>query len=210
MNDPSSQSLPGFPKQDLPKQNLEDWLASRLLPLPQAGVAIATLAPRLRPASVLVPIVARADAPTVLLTVRSKTLSKHAGQIAFPGGQVDPGDADVVATALRETWEETGITREFITPVGTLEPVESITGFLMFPIVAVVDGRFTATPSPSEVASIFEVPLAFVTDATNQIRKSGTFAGRSRDYYSIPYDAYDIWGATARILVDLGRRLWGE
>ncbi len=170
---------------------------------------MAPLAPRLQPAGVLVPIVARADAPSILLTVRSQTLAKHAGQIAFPGGRVDPGDADVVATALRETWEETGIDRAFITPVGALAPVESVTGFLMFPVVAVVHEGFAAAPNPGEVASIFEAPLAFVTDAANQIRKTDTFAGRQRDYYSIPYDTHDIWGATARILVDLGRRLWG-
>ncbi len=186
------------------RPDLEAWLSSRLLPLPRAGIAVE---PRLRPAGVLVPIVARPDAPSVLLTVRSKTLSKHAGQIAFPGGQVEPGDADVVATALRETWEETGIGHEFITPVGALEPVESVTGFQMFPIVAVVREGFTTATNPSEVEAMFEVPLAFVTDDKNQIRKTGTFGGLPRDYYSIPFDSYDIWGATARILVDLGLRL---
>ncbi len=200
MNAPASPILTG-----LSRPALADWLAGRLLPLPAGRADVAS---RLRPAAVLVPIVARPDAPTVLLTVRAKTLSKHAGQIAFPGGQVDPDDADVVATALRETWEETGIGHDLITPVGALPPVESVTGFLMHPIVGIVDEGFTAMPSPGEVASIFEVPLAFVTDATNQIQKSGTFAGRARDYYSIPFDTYDIWGATARILVDLGRHLW--
>ena len=81
-------------------------------------------------------------------------------------------------------------------------------GSVLVPIVAVVREGFTLGASPDEVASIFEVPLAFVTDKVGQIRKTGTFAGVARDYYSIPFDAYDIWGATARILVDLGRRLW--
>ncbi len=203
MTAPSPDSLAGVPAREL-----GDWLAHRLLPLPTGSVP--RVPERLRPASVLVPIVARADGPSVLLTVRSASLSKHAGQIAFPGGRIEPDDADVVAAALRETWEETGIDASFITPVGALEPVESVTGFLMFPIVAIVREGFTPRANPGEVASMFEVPLAFVTDKANQIRKTGTFAGLSRDYYSIPFDAYDIWGATARILVDLGQRLWGQ
>jgi 8-oxo-dGTP pyrophosphatase MutT (NUDIX family) len=180
------------------------WLAGRLLPLDVSGPVTAS---SLRPAGVLVPIVDRREGPSVLLTVRSQSLSKHAGQIAFPGGRVDPDDRDIVATALRETWEETGIDSAFITPVGALEPVESITGFLMFPIVAVIRTGFETRANPGEVDAIFEVPLAFVSDAANQVRKTSVFAGVSRDYYSITFGGYDIWGATARILVNLSRRL---
>ena len=193
-------------------RDLPAWLSPRLLSLGEiravAAVDDAHLR-RLRPAGVLVPIVDRPEAPSVLLTLRSQSLTKHAGQIAFPGGRTDADDADIVATALRETREETGIDGAFITPVGGLEPVESVTGFLMFPVVAIVREGFTAVANPGEVDAIFEVPLAVVTDPANQIAKSGTFAGVARDYYSIAFGAYDIWGATARILVNLGRRLAG-
>jgi 8-oxo-dGTP pyrophosphatase MutT (NUDIX family) len=183
-------------------------LAERLVPLDEMRQA-PDEASRLRAAGVLVPVVERPEGPTLLLTLRSQLLSKHAGQIAFPGGRVDPGDADVVETALRETREETGIDAAFVTPLGGLEPIESITGFLMFPTVARVREGFSVIANPGEVDAIFEVPFAFVMDATNHVRKSGTFAGVSRDYYSIAYGEYDIWGATARILVDLSRRLHG-
>ena len=189
---------------------LAAWLTPRLLSLDATRTAPVTREAeprRLRPAGVLVAIVDRPGAPSVLLTLRSQSLTKHAGQIAFPGGRADPEDADIVATALRETWEETGIDASFITPVGGLEPVESITGFLMFPVVAVVREGFSAVANPGEVDAIFEVPLAFVTDPANQVLKSGTFAGVARDYYSIDFADRDIWGATARILVNLGHRL---
>ncbi len=192
------------------RRDVEIRLASRLLPLDEIRAAPLTreATPRgLRPAGVLVPIVDRPEGPTVLFTLRAKSLTKHAGQIAFPGGRVDPGDADIVATALRETHEETGIAASFITPIGGLEPVESVTGFLMVPVVAIVREGFTAVANPGEVDAIFEAPLAFVTDAANQIRKSGTFTGIAREYYSITFGGYDIWGATARILVNFGRRL---
>lgn len=194
----------------MPTRDLQTWLAPRLLPLDDSRAAPLTrdAAPRgLRPAGVLVPVVDRPGAPSVLLTLRAKSLTKHAGQIAFPGGRADPGDADIVATALRETREETGIDGGFITPIGGLEPVESVTGFLMFPVVALVREGFTPVANPGEVDAIFEVPFDFVTDAANQIRKSGTFAGVAREYYSIAFEDYDIWGATARILVNLSRRL---
>jgi 8-oxo-dGTP pyrophosphatase MutT (NUDIX family) len=183
-------------------------LSERLVPLSQMRQA-PDAASRPRSAGVLVPIVDRPAGPSLLLTLRSQSLKRHAGQIAFPGGRVDPGDADLVETALRETREETGIDGAFITPLGGLEPIESITGFLMFPTVAWVREGFEAVANPGEVDAIFEVPFVFVMDTANHVRKSGTFAGAARDYYSITYGDYDIWGATARILVNLSRRLHG-
>ena len=194
-------AIPAFALPDL--IDPAGWLRSRLLPLD----AVPEPDTRLRPAAVLVPIVERPQGLTILLTLRATSLSKHAGQVAFPGGRVDAEDADRVATALRETEEETGIDRGFVTPLGAIEPVESITGFEMFPIVALVREGFTATANPGEVDAIFEVPFAFLMDADNHRHEQATIKGTVRSYYRIPYDGYDIWGATARILVNLSRRL---
>lgn len=199
-------------KIDADTEDLNSRLAGRLLRLDNADAELSARdvqALSLRTAGVLVPIVNRPGSPTVLLTLRSQTLTHHAGQIAFPGGRAEPADVDIVATALRETCEETGIDATFITPVGRLEPVESITRFLMIPVVAVVEPGFVPRPNPGEVAAIFEVPLSFVIDPVNHARKSGIFAGVQREFYSLTYGDYDIWGATARILVNLAQRING-
>lgn len=193
-----------------PDNLLETWLTPKLLPLADLRTCdfMSTWNPRNLPAAgVMIPIVDRATGPTLLFTIRSKTLSKHAGQISFPGGRVDDRDADIVATALRECWEETGITADFVMPIGGVEPVESITGFLMVPTVAIIREGFTALANPGEVDTIFEVPFTFVTDPANHTIKSGTISGATREFYSIVWKQYDIWGATARILVNLSQHL---
>ncbi len=193
--------------------DLASWLSPHLISLSQlpGPLQIDRANPRhLRTAGVLVPIVDRPAGPTVLLTLRSPALRAHAGQISFPGGGIEVNDRNVVETALRETREETGIDASFITPIGGVEPVESATGFLLFPTVAVLREGFSTIANPGEVDTIFEVPFAFLMDRTNHVHKSMTIAGATRDFYSIVYGPYDIWGATARVLVNLSQRLSGQ
>ncbi|MFO1237099.1 MAG: CoA pyrophosphatase [Alphaproteobacteria bacterium] len=166
-------------------------------------------APLLRPAAVLVPIVDRAAGLTVLLTRRSAHLSSHAGQVAFPGGRVDPEDDGPVEAALRETEEETGIPREFVTPVGLLDPYETGTGFFIVPVVGVLREGCTPVASPLEVDEIFEVPFAFLMDIANHQRHASVWQGRERHYYAMPYESHNIWGATAGMIVNLRERLFG-
>ena len=166
-------------------------------------------APLLRPAAVLVPIIDRPGGLTVLLTRRSPNLSSHAGQVAFPGGRIDPGDDGPVGAALRETEEETGIPRAFVTPVGLLDPYETGTGFVIVPVVGVLREGCTPRANPDEVDEIFEVPLAFLMDTANHQRHSGTWQGRERRYYAMPYETHNIWGATAGMIVNLRERLGG-
>src|SRR3546814_4866005 len=123
------------------------------------------------PAAVLVPVTDRAE-PGVILTQRTKTLSRHPGQIAFPGGRVDPGDADVTAAALREAEEEIGLPPARVTVIGAADRYRTITGFEVTPIVGVVPPDLVLTPHEAEVAEVFEVPLAFLLDGANQDRKS--------------------------------------
>ena len=165
--------------------------------------------PLLRPAAVLVPIVDRPSGLTVLLTRRSPNLSSHAGQVAFPGGRIDPGDDGPVGAALRETEEETGIPHTFVTPVGLLDPYETGTGFVIVPVVGVLREGCTPRANPGEVDEIFEVPLAFLMDTANHQRHSGTWQGRERRYYAMPYETHNIWGATAGMIVNLRERLGG-
>jgi 8-oxo-dGTP pyrophosphatase MutT (NUDIX family) len=160
----------------------------------------------LTPAAVLLPIVARV-VPTVLFTRRTAHLSQHAGQVSFPGGRVDDSDLSPLETALRETQEETGITSDFVSVAGFMEGYETGTGFAILPVVGVLHEGFSLMPEPSEVAEIFEVPLAFLLDPRNCERKSGEWQGHTRHYYAFNYGGHDIWGATAAILVNFAQKL---
>ena len=127
-----------------------------------------------RSAAVLVPLVVRPDDVTVLLTRRTRAVRRHSGQVAFPGGRVDPEDPDMVTTALREAEEEIGLPRDLPTVLGSLAPYDTATGFSVTPVVATVAGPFSPIPDPNEVESVFEVPLAFLMDPANHQRRTGT------------------------------------
>lgn len=166
--------------------------------------------PRLRngatglvPASVLVPIVVGAGAPTVLLTERTAHLNDHAGQVSFPGGSAEPVDADIVDTALRETEEEIGLSRSRVEVIGRLPDYVTITGFNVAPIVALVHPPFSLTPDPFEVADAFEVPLAFLLDPANHERREIVIDDHIRHFTAMPYGTHFIWGATAAMLRNL-------
>jgi 8-oxo-dGTP pyrophosphatase MutT (NUDIX family) len=161
-----------------------------------------------RAAAVLIPIVAR-DELTVLLTLRTATLSTHAGQIAFPGGRVDDGDASPMAAALREAEEEIGLSAAHIEPLGFIDSYRTGTGYRIAPVVALVAPDFTLRLNPAEVTETFEVPLAFLMDAANHQRQSREWRGRQRSFYAMPYGERYIWGATAGMLINLRQRLFG-
>ncbi len=157
----------------------------------------------LRAAAVLVPIVAYEDRLTLLLTRRTEHLNDHAGQISFPGGHIDAGDADAWAAALRETEEEVGLPSSHVEPAGRLDTYVTRTGFEVTPLVGLVRPPFPVVPDDFEVAEVFEVPLAFFLDPANRKIHSRTYQGRERHFYAFPYGDYYIWGATAGMLVNL-------
>ncbi len=155
-------------------------------------------------AAVLVPLVMRPQGLQVLLTQRTAHLHDHAGQIAFPGGRAEAGDADIVATALRETEEETGVAREHVDVLGALPEYLTATGFRVTPVVGLAVPEFTLAHDPFEVAEVFEVPLEFLMNPANHRLHSATMVdGVPRRYYSIPFQNRFIWGATAGMLRNL-------
>ncbi|MEL6317928.1 MAG: CoA pyrophosphatase [Pseudomonadota bacterium] len=166
-------------------------------------------ASRLTPAAVLCPIVPRADGLHVLLTQRAAHLKRHAGQIAFPGGKVDPEDRSPMAAALREADEEIGLRPEQADVMGPIETYVTGTGYRITPFVAAVDPYFRPLPQDAEVADVFEVPLDFLMDPANHQRRTGEWRGRTRRYYAMPYGERFIWGATAGILKALADRVAG-
>ncbi len=189
-----------------------DWLIRRFSevhPNPQATRGDHSLSAHpcpevpLVPAAVLVPIVARADGLTLLLTRRTDHLDKHAGQISFPGGRVEPGDATPDEAALRETREEIGLAADRFEILGCLDRYITRTGFSVTPLVGIVSPPMRLDPDPFEVAEIFEVPLDFVLDTSNHRRCRRRLAGREYEFYAIPWGDYFIWGATAGMLVNL-------
>ena len=159
----------------------------------------------LTPAAVLVAV--REEAQTVLLTKRSARLKHHPGQIAFAGGKQDAGDATPVDAALREAEEEIGLARSQVTVLGQLPAHQTVTGYLVTPVVGLVRGAFAPIAEAGEVAEVFEVPLAHVINPANFRAEGRRWQGRRRQYYAVPYGPYYIWGATARILRGLADRM---
>ncbi len=166
------------------------------------------------PAAVLVPFVMGA-APGVLLTKRTAHLNKHAGQVSFPGGRMDPGDADATAAALREAQEEIGLHPSRVEIAGRLSDYVTGTGYRITPVIGLLslgvglDG-LGLQASPDEVEIIFELPLAVILDPAAPVQKRRAWRGRERTYWEWPHPEHHIWGATAAILVQLARRLRGE
>lgn len=156
-------------------------------------------------AAVLLAVTDRRE-PGLILTVRREHLRTHAGQIAFPGGRIDPGE-DAIEAALREAHEEILLTPAAVEIVGTIEPYRTVTGYIVTPVVAVIPPNLPLEPHENEVADWFEAPLAFLLDPANQQERSGLFQGRERQYYEIDWQGRRIWGATAAMIVNLSRRL---
>ncbi len=155
---------------------------------------------KLRPAGVLVPIEITEGAARLWLTKRSSALQHHPGQVAFPGGKQDEGDADIVATALREAHEEIGLDPASVEILGQLSPHETVTSFHVTPVIGIVTGPFTPIPEAGEVEEAFAVPLAHVMDLGRFRVESRRWRGTRRHYFTVPYGPYYIWGATARML----------
>lgn len=159
----------------------------------------------LLPAAVLIAVTDRAE-PGVILTQRTETMRKHAGQIAFPGGRIDPGE-DIVTAALREAEEEIALPRDRVTVIGQADTYRTVTGFQVTPVIGVIPPDLVLHPSEAEVANVFEVPLEFLLDSGNHVEASVEWQGHERHYYEIIWNDRRIWGATAAMIVNLSRRL---
>ena len=157
------------------------------------------------PAAVLIAVTDRAD-PGVILTVRRDTLRTHAGQVAFPGGRIDPGESAIEA-AIREAHEELALNPKHVTPVAELDCYRTITNYAVTPVLATVPPELSLSPHDREVADWFEAPLGHLLDPANQLLRAVLFEGAERHYYEIPWQGRRIWGATAAMLVNLSRRL---
>ncbi|XHC39894.1 CoA pyrophosphatase [Hoeflea alexandrii] len=163
---------------------------------------------KLRDAAVLVPVTDDGPDARVILTRRATALRKHSGQVAFPGGSVDPEDGSVEIAAIREAEEEIGLDRRFVEPVGRLPVYMTTTGFRITPVLAVVRPGYAVTANPVEVDEVFETPLAFLMNPENHRRESRVWEGIERHYYVMPYGEHHIWGVTAGIIRTMYERLY--
>ena len=162
----------------------------------------------LREAAVLVPVIDAGPDARVILTRRAVAMRKHSGQVAFPGGAVDPEDGSVEIAAMREAEEEIGLDRRFVEPVGRLPVYMTTTGFRITPVLAVVRPGFAITANPDEVDAVFETPLSFLMDPANHRRESRVWDDIERHYYVMPYGEHHIWGVTAGIIRTMYERLY--
>jgi 8-oxo-dGTP pyrophosphatase MutT (NUDIX family) len=158
-------------------------------------------------AAVLIPIVAHAQSLTVLFTQRTTHLRSHSGQVAFPGGRAEPGDASAEFTALREAEEEIGLRPASVELLARLPDYRTRTGYVVTPVIGLLTPPLALAPDPNEVAEIFEVPLEFLMDERNRQRRTREFQGQTVGYYVFEYEQRVIWGATAGMLVNLNRML---
>ena len=159
------------------------------------------------PAAVLIPLIVHPGELTVLFTQRTAHLKNHSGQVSFPGGRAEPGDASAEFTALRETEEEIGLAMQRVEVLARLPDYRTRTGFRVTPVIGLVAPPLELAPDPREVAEVFEVPLAFLLEERNRQRRTREFQGRQVGYYVFEYGSRVIWGATAGILVNLNRML---
>jgi 8-oxo-dGTP pyrophosphatase MutT (NUDIX family) len=207
--------LPALPAQSLTAQALRQRFADAARPWTPEFLGDARLFALERepiPASVLVPLVEREQGLQVLLTRRTDHLHDHAGQVSFPGGRVNPGDVDLIDTALRETEEEVGLARDRVQVLGPLNTYSTVSSYVVTPIVALVQPPFSLTLDAFEVAEAFEVPLQFLMTPAHHHRHAAEFEGVKRQFLSMPWRGVDaqgqpheyfIWGATAAMLRNL-------
>jgi 8-oxo-dGTP pyrophosphatase MutT (NUDIX family) len=161
----------------------------------------------LKPAGVLVALVARPEGPTVILTRRTDDMPTHAGQVAFPGGRVQAEDATIMDAALREAHEEVGLDPALVDVIGLGDPWHSVTSYHITPVLGLVSQAPTLRADPREVAAVFEVPFSFLMDPANHIRETRHWNGQDRHYWTMPWQGHHIWGATAGMLRALALRL---
>lgn len=188
-----------------------DWLRERfaVAPKPSVRAEPGSEGEELVPAAVLVPIVLRERAPTILLTQRTAHLRDHAGQVSFPGGRSEPEDVSPAATALREAREEVGLEPAQIEVLGMLDEYRTGTGFAISPVVGLVRPPLDLKLDDFEVADVFEPPLEFLLEASNFVRQQVEIGGVQREYWAVPWRDRYIWGATAGMLVSLREFLHG-
>lgn len=164
----------------------------------------------IRPAAVLVGVLPRPSGPTALLTLRPDTMPTHAGQVAFPGGKVDPVDVDEVAAALREAHEEVGVRPDQVEVLARAAPYITGTQFRITPVVGLLPADFRPVPDPTEVADVFETPLDFLMNIANHQTGEAVYKGKARRYYEMPHGGFRIWGVTAGIIRQLYHTLYDD
>jgi 8-oxo-dGTP pyrophosphatase MutT (NUDIX family) len=162
----------------------------------------------IRPAAVLFGVIPRREGATALLTLRPTTMADHAGQVALPGGKVDPLDIDEVAAALREAHEEVGIAPQDVDVLGKGAPYVTGTRYRITPVVGLLPNDFVPVPEPGEVAAVFETPLSFLMNTANHTAAETFYKGKNRRYYEMPHNGYRIWGVTAGIIRRLYQTLY--
>ncbi len=222
---PASAVFPRIPQERLNAEFVRQHVLARPSYEPETlGDSIRQGITNPTPAAVLIPLVMRDEQLSVLLTQRTTKLKKHAGQVAFPGGRRDPEDADLMATALRESEEEIGLQSDDVEVLGALQDYFTGTGYQITPVIAIVRPPSQLRLQASEVDAVFEVPLAFLMDPDNHQYRQREFEGKTRHFYSMPYRAthwleehgqvshpggreFFIWGATAAMLRNLHRLL---